>query len=224
MREERRGHEEQKQEQSRMHEAGHRGACAGADVHDGTRHRAGCRNTAQQGADEIREALADQFLIGIVPLVHHAIGDDGAQEGLHGDEHGDGEGGLDQLREHFEANVWEVELGQTPAHAAKLRANRGDVKPAGQPERTDGGGGQEEACHGTWEIPRKLFGPEAHDPQRRHREDQRGWMDRHPVGRQQTDLPEEIHRHFSMFSPKKFLIWELRMRTAMPLVKARLTG
>jgi hypothetical protein len=77
----------------RVKDGGEGGARAGADGGGGAGDGAGGGDTAEEGDDEVAQPLGDEFAVGIVFGAGHAIGDDGAEQGLDGAEDGDGEGG-----------------------------------------------------------------------------------------------------------------------------------
>ena len=63
-----------------MHHPGDRRLGARADVGGGARDRAGRRNSAEQRRGDVRDALRDQFDVGIVPVAAHPVGDDRRQQ------------------------------------------------------------------------------------------------------------------------------------------------
>ena len=62
---------------------------AGLDVRDGTGDCAGGGDAAEERNDHVGDALAHQFLIGVVAVVGHRVGHAGAQQAFNGTEHGD---------------------------------------------------------------------------------------------------------------------------------------
>ena len=93
----RRGGEDDEQQRERVDDAGHRRAGAALHVGGGAGNRAGCGNAAKKRADDIGQALRDEFLVGVVPVVYHAVGDHGAEEGLDGGQQRDRHSRLEQV-------------------------------------------------------------------------------------------------------------------------------
>ena len=92
----RRGEEEDGEQGERVDNAGDGRFCAGADVGGGAGDGPGGGESAKERREDIGDTLRDQFHSGIVAVAAHAVGDDGAHQGLDGSEHGDGDGGREQ--------------------------------------------------------------------------------------------------------------------------------
>ena len=71
-----------------------------AHVGRGARDRAGRGESAEQRRDDVRDALTDQLLIGVVPRARHAVRDHRRQQRLDRAEHRDRERRADQLDRH----------------------------------------------------------------------------------------------------------------------------
>ena len=74
---ERRGDENDHEQRQRVNKSRNGRATAAADIRGRAGNRARRRYAAEQRAENIRQALRDQFLIGIVPVINHPIRDDG---------------------------------------------------------------------------------------------------------------------------------------------------
>ena len=100
---ERHVHGQRRQEQhdehqrQRMNDAGERTRAAVAHVRRSPCDRAGRGEAAEQRRDDVRDALPDQLLIGVVTRARHAVGDHGRQQRLDRAEHRDRERRTDQL-------------------------------------------------------------------------------------------------------------------------------
>ena len=92
-----------------MHHAGNGRMGAAADVGHRPRNRARHRNAAEQRRGEVGNALRHQFLVGVVPVVCHAIGHPGAQQGFDGPQEGNGKRRSHQI------------LGRLPVEAGQYR-------------------------------------------------------------------------------------------------------
>ena len=66
-------------------------------------------HAAEEGQEDIADALRDELLIGVEGLAFHAGGGRAAQQALDHAEGGDGDDGGDEVREHIEAQAAEVQ-------------------------------------------------------------------------------------------------------------------
>ena len=115
-----------------MHDAGQRAGGPMADVGRGARDGAGGREAAEQGRDDVRNALPDQFLVRVMPGAGHAIGDDGRQERLDCTEHRDREGGADQRDRLSERDLGPCKLRQAGRYAAERGSDGGHARQVQQ--------------------------------------------------------------------------------------------
>jgi hypothetical protein len=88
---ERSGKEGDGEENRRMGKSGDGRPSAIADVRGGASDSAGGGNPAEERAEKIGEALRDQFLVGVVAGVGHAIGHSGREEAFNAAERRNGE-------------------------------------------------------------------------------------------------------------------------------------
>ena len=84
---------------------------------------AGGGDAAEERADDVGDALRHEFLIGIVAVIHHAIGDDGAEQRFDGRQQGDGHGGLEEMLDVLPRQRGHVRRGQALRDAAELAAD-----------------------------------------------------------------------------------------------------
>ncbi|MNT55156.1 hypothetical protein D3C72_1923720 [compost metagenome] len=108
-----------------MHDAGQRAAAAVTDIGGGAGNRAGGGETAEQRCGQVGDALADQFLVGIMLAARHAVGHHRRQQRLDGPEHGNRKGRADQLDHPRQADIGQAELGQAPGNTAEGAADGG---------------------------------------------------------------------------------------------------
>ena len=101
-------HQHNKQEHHRMHQARNRAYRTVTDVCSRTGNSARCRNTAKDGRQDVGDTLAEKFRVGAVLGRGHTVGHHGTEQGLDGAQHGDGQGRLEHLLHHLEANVGQM--------------------------------------------------------------------------------------------------------------------
>src|SRR5271157_5503441 len=92
----RRGEQKNTQQGKRVNHSRNRGLRPGADVRGGASDSAGGGEASEHWGKDIGDALADEFNVGIVAVVAHAVGDHRRHEGLDRAQHGNGEGGTEQ--------------------------------------------------------------------------------------------------------------------------------
>ena len=80
-----------------MNDRGDRCPRARANVRGGPRDGARSRDAADKRTKDIRDALPDQFLVGIMTCVGHAVGDHRGEQRFNRAESGDGEGRSHQV-------------------------------------------------------------------------------------------------------------------------------
>lgn len=81
--------------------------------------RAGSRKTAEEWGHDIRQPLADEFLIGIVFGARHAVGHHRRKQRLDGAQHGNREGGAEQLDDAGRGRVRQMETRQPLRNSPK---------------------------------------------------------------------------------------------------------
>ena len=120
----RRGQQHHRQQRQRMHDAGDRRGRAGAHVGDGARDRAGGRNAAEEGRDEVGHALAHQLLVRVVAReLGGVVGHARAQQRLDGAEQRDGDRRDEQLLGAGPAQLRQRKGRQRLRDAAEARAD-----------------------------------------------------------------------------------------------------
>ena len=67
---------------------------------------------------------ADQFDVGIVPVVAHAVGNDGRHQRFDCAQHGDGEGRAQQAVDQVGAKLRDLQVRQAAGNAAEAGADR----------------------------------------------------------------------------------------------------
>ena len=194
-----------------MHHARHGGSRARLDVRHRTRDRARRGNAAEEGHDEVGDALAHQFLIGVVAVVRHRVGDAGAQKTFNRAEHGDREHRPEEHLRRFPFEVGNREGGQGLRNAAELRADRLD----GKVEDRDEGCRKDEHDDGARQMRdpalpgrtahRVALGPELHEEEARERDAERPEVHRVDVGRDRAHLTEEVSGHLLDAKPQEVL-------------------
>jgi hypothetical protein len=90
-------HQHDKDQCDGVHHAGERAIAAVTDVGCSARDRTGRGKPAEQRRGDVGQALADQFLIGIVTRSSHAVGNHRRQQRFDRAEHGDRKRRTDQL-------------------------------------------------------------------------------------------------------------------------------
>ena len=93
----RRAQKDDQHEHEGMHDSGHRACRAVAHVRRGAGECPGDRETAEQGRDHVGNALADQFLVGVMARARRAVDDDSREQRFDGPEHGDRKGRADEF-------------------------------------------------------------------------------------------------------------------------------
>ncbi|CPQ89308.1 Uncharacterised protein [Bordetella pertussis] len=121
----RRQQQHHQQQGDAMHDPGQRAGAAVADVGGRARDGAGGGKAAEQRRDDIGQALADQFLVGIVAGAGHAVGHHGRQQGFDGAQHGDGESRADQFDDARHGDLGPLPAGQALRNAAESAAYGG---------------------------------------------------------------------------------------------------
>ena len=96
-------HEQQENEQQHdgMHDSGHGGASPVIDIRHGTGDGAGGRDTAEDGGEDVGDALSHQFLIRVVMVADDTVGHGGREQRFDGPQYGDGDGRSHQLFDAF---------------------------------------------------------------------------------------------------------------------------
>ena len=96
-------HEQQENEQQHdgMHDSGHGGASPVIDIRHGTGDGTGGRDTAEDGGEDVGDALSHQFLIRVVMVADDTVGHGGREQRFDGPQYGDGDGRSHQLFDAF---------------------------------------------------------------------------------------------------------------------------
>ena len=197
--------------------------CAGAafDVGGRSGDGPGRSDAAEERADDIGQALGHEFLIGIVAVIDHAVGDHGAEQRFDGREQSNRHRGLEQVLDIVPGKLRDVRSGQAVRNAAEPAADCLDRqieqrhRDRSEHQRTIEPGTRR--CHFLGQA--KMMAREA---AARPRVGQ--WI----VPRCSAStfiLLDEIRRHVvHAASPRKSLICVLKISTAMPLVNPIVTG
>src|SRR5690606_20946953 len=99
--EQRREQQDSQQDYAAVNNGRQRREGAGAYVGGGTRNRRCGGDTAEQGSDQIADALAEQFGVGVMLGASHAVGYHRTEQRFDGAQHGNSEGGGHQLANQF---------------------------------------------------------------------------------------------------------------------------
>ncbi|MCY1413089.1 hypothetical protein D9M71_285140 [compost metagenome] len=109
----------------RMDDPRQRAVAAVADVGRGAGDGAGGGEAAEQRRGDVGDALADQFLVGVVAGAGHAVGDHRREQRLDGAEHGDGEGRADQFQHARQGHLRQAQARQSEWNSAEGAADGG---------------------------------------------------------------------------------------------------
>ncbi len=105
-----------------------RGLSSGADIGSRARDGAGGRQASKHGRDDVGHALANQFDVGIVAVVAHAIGDHRRHQGFNRAQHGDGDRRAQQSVNKIGAEAGNRQMRQAAGNAAETASNGVDGK------------------------------------------------------------------------------------------------
>ena len=119
----RRGDENDDQQRDRVNDARHRRARAALHIRGRARDGAGGRDAAEERADDVGDALRHEFLVGIVPVVNHAVGHHRAEQRFDRRQQRDGHRRLEQMLDVFPRQRRHVRHGQRLRDAAELAAD-----------------------------------------------------------------------------------------------------
>ena len=174
---------------------------AGLDVRDGTGDCAGGGDAAEERNDHVGDALAHQFLIGVVAVVGHRVGHAGAQQAFNGTEHGDRDHRAEKLLGGVPLEVGDLQAREGLRNAAELGADRFDGKAEdrdddrGEHEDDDGAGQVGEPALPLRAAHLIALGPELDDEEARKRKAEGPRIDRADVVDDRVDLAEEVGGH-----------------------------
>lgn len=124
-------HQEDEQQHGGMDDARYRSAAAVVDVGHGTGNGAGGGNTAEERRTDVGNALADEFLVGVVVVTAHAVCHSGGKQGLDGTEHGDGQRRGEEELHLFPGDVGHRQRGNLCLDVRIERADGLDAVDAG---------------------------------------------------------------------------------------------
>jgi len=143
-----------------------------------------------------------------VAVIQHAIGDDGAEQGLHRDQHGDGEGRLDQFLHRGPVCRRNLPRRELSGEFAELGSDRRDVPLFVQAKSGDDRGGDHQPDHGTRHIARQASRPQSDHGHGCDRQSDRRPVHRIQVGGERLNLPDKIDRQLFDLQPEE--IFDLR--------------
>ena len=172
MHSQRREQQDDQDKGARVHDAGNRTRGAVADVRCSPGQGPCHRETAEERRHHVGDALADEFLVGVVTRSGCPIGDDGGQQGFDGTEHRDREGGPDELDDLRGGDGRPLQGGQSYGNATERAADRGN---AVEPERRLQQGGNDECDQRPWHAfqsrqPRRINDQEQRQQRQRSRD------------------------------------------------------
>ena len=101
----------------------------------------------------------DEFNVGIVPVIAHAVGDDGRHQRLDCAKHGHGEGGAEQTVNQVGAKMWNLQMWQAAGDAAETRADGF----YGQFKEVDDSGSHQQRDDGSGNARRKTAADDQHE-------------------------------------------------------------
>ena len=152
-----------------MHDAGN-GTCGTAlDVRHGTGDRAGSGNASEEGHDEVCDTLAHQFLVGVMAIVGHGVGNSGAQQTFNGAQKRDRQHRAHETAQGGEGQVRNREVGKFLRNVAELAPDRFHGKVEGgddhrrQDEHDHGAGQMGNPAFPRGAVHRVALGPEHDD-------------------------------------------------------------
>ena len=153
------------EEDGGVDDPGNRCACAAFDIGRRARDGAGRRNPAKQRAHDIGEALRHELLVGIVPVVHHAIRHYGTEQRFNGRQQRDRHRRLEERLDILPGQRGNMRFGKALRDAAEFRADGfyGEVKQGYR------GCAQHQRGYRARHAPLPALGPEENDGQRRRR-------------------------------------------------------
>ena len=118
-----RGEKKNAEQRERVDHAGDRRLRAGADAGGGASDGAGGGKSSEHGRHNISHALADEFDIGIVAVIAHAVRDYSGHERFDRTQHGNSKGRAEQAVNQVSAELGNCEMGQAAGDPSETRAD-----------------------------------------------------------------------------------------------------
>src|ERR1051325_7142423 len=193
------GREDDEQEGEGVDHSGDGGPGAALDVRGGASDGAGGGDAAEERAEDVGQALGHEFLIGVMAVIHHAVGHHGAEERFDGRQDGNGHGWREQMADVFPGERGQMGRGKSLRDAAKAAADGLDVEA----EQANNQGPEDESDNRSRDAALERLWPKTNNGERTGSEAEGGPLQRAQVLKEHFHFFDEFGRNLVHTQPEK---------------------